>query len=117
MFPISNSVQLEELLEVFRKTIHRLVIVLLNRRIKLDIQRGLRGIGGGRVGLGLGFPGFDIDLQRPDLFQNGVQLELLLHHRLEFQHRCLQERQRVLELRRQHHLLGKPLAELESRGH
>ena len=110
-------VQLEELLEIFRKTIDRLVVVLFNRWIKLDIERGLRGISGGCLGLGPSFPGLGIDLQGSDLFQNRVQLELLLHHRLELQHGCLQKRQRMLELRRQHHLLGKPLAELKSRGH
>ena len=65
-------VHLEELLEIFRKTIDRLVVVLFARRIKLNIQRGFRGIGSRGFGFGLSFPGLDIDFQGPDLFQNWV---------------------------------------------
>lgn len=46
--------------------------------------------------------------------EDGVLLEFLLHQRLEFEHGCLQQRQRLLELRRQHHLLRHALGEMES---
>ena len=53
---------------------------------------------GGRLVGQLGF-------RRRDFFQHGILLQFLLDQRLQFQRRRLEQRQRLLELRRQHQRL------------
>ena len=100
------------------------VLVELQQPLHLGIELvdgGIRGFLGGWIVLGVGRglgrvelgPGvaqpllafLGRDLGRRRLLEDRVLLELLLHQGLQLQHRRLQQRQRLLELRRQHHLL------------
>ena len=104
-------VELRQALELRLKIVHRRVAVLFCGRIKGHVRRRFRRVGhGSRFLVFATFLLLKRHLGRRRFLQHGILLQLLLHHRLQFQRGRLQQRQRLLQLRSEHlrqgHLLG-----------
>jgi len=59
----------------------------------------------------------EFDFRSFDFFEHGILLQLLLDEGFQFQRGRLQQRQRLLELRRKHHRLRQARGELQALNH
>jgi hypothetical protein len=110
-------VELEDLLEFVVEGLVGFARRLLGGGIEPEFWGRFGGIGGGG---GLFTPGFALlggDFGDGGFLEDGVLLEFLFDESLEFKDRGLQQREGLLQLGRQNHLLRHALREMESLRH
>ena len=96
-------VQLHEFFEFRLKIVRGRFRTFFRAGIKRRIFRGFRGFGH-FIGIVLRFV-VQIGFRLGHFLEHGILLQLLFDERLEFEGRRLEQRQRLLELRRQHQRL------------
>ena len=114
-------VELHELVEFLLKFVRRRGLGFLKIRLAGHFIGAFGGVelGGGVAVVADLFDRFfrQFHIRALDFFEDGILLEFLFDERLEFEHRCLQQRQRLLELRREHHGLRQARGELQALNH
>ena len=99
-------VQLHEFVEFRLKIVHGCFRTFFRHGIKHHLFRRFGGTGRFGHFIGIAFRLVaQVDFFRRHFFQHGILLQFLFDERLEFEGGCLQQRQRLLELRRQHQRL------------
>ena len=99
-------VQLHELVEFRLKIVHGRFSTFFRHGIQRHIFRRSGGVGGFGHFIGIAFRLVaQVDFLRRHFFQHRILLQFLFDERLEFEGRRLQQRQRLLELRREHQRL------------